>query len=166
LTHSNSDPWPTIYDPWWPMWWRNKKYTKDYCNNSHSYTNYIIFSKSSDTEQHLLSTTVMQNECYQTKMPQSFTPLLRLRLNKRCVLWFLIARGEFDCVCENTYMGHGSTDTDPWPIDPLPALLHVAIHKQKAVHTAGVHIYTMSFSFPFRVVAQKLHVLLILIGFP
>jgi len=21
LTHSNSDPWPIVYDPWWPMCW-------------------------------------------------------------------------------------------------------------------------------------------------
>jgi len=28
LTHSNSDPWPTIYDPWWPMCWCDKKLRK------------------------------------------------------------------------------------------------------------------------------------------
>jgi len=47
-----------------------------------------------------------------------------LGLNKRFVLWFLIARGEFDCVCENTYMGHGSMDTDPWPMWPIQKVTH------------------------------------------
>jgi len=66
-----------------------------------------------------------------TKLQVSPTaPLECLRHNKQCVLWFLTARGKFDCVCENTYMGHGSTDTDPWPMwpiqksDPFDPLIH------------------------------------------
>jgi len=61
-------------------------------------------------------------------MPQSYTVTqlgLQNWASKRCVLWFLIARGEFECVCENTYMGHGSTDTDPWPMWPIQKMTHL-----------------------------------------